>query len=249
MKQILEKSFTIRELIKKNSPFCEKETRRILERFFSKVPNSVKILIEKYDFDKIKVLDIGCMYGQTLLYWGEQSEGVDISEPAVKFVRSLGRRVIVFNVEDGFDELKGRQYEAIYCNNLIEHLVAPHLFLVRLHAILKPQGVLAIGVPVAPTFFSYLWKACGIKGWLAKEHINFFTLKTMKLTLERAGFEVLGQWSPGLYKFSHYLSRIGVGLMPHCLFVCRKIENFIYDKKRSSSFNPSWATDLKQHYE
>lgn len=249
MKQILEKSFTIRELIKENSPFYEKETRRILKRFFSKVPNSVRILIERYDFDERKVLDIGCMYGQTLLYWGEQSEGVDIYEPAVKFVRSLGRRAGVFNVEDGFDELKGRQYEAIYCNNLIEHLVAPHLFLVRLHAILKPQGVLAIGVPVAPIFFSCLWKTCGIKGWLAKEHINFFTSKTMKLTLERAGFEVLGQWSPGLYKFSHYLSKISVGLMPHCLFVCRKIENFRYATKRSSSFNPSWATDLKKHYE
>ena len=245
MKKMLEKKIAIRKSIKESSPFCKEETERILKKFFNKVPNSTKILVEKYDFDRKKVLEIGCMYGQTLLYWGGTSEGVDIYEPAVKFLRSLGRRVNVFNVEDGFDKLKDKQYEAVYCSNVIEHLIAPHLFLARLHTLLKPQGILAIGVPVMPVFFSCLWKAFGIRGWLAKEHINFFTFKTAKLTLGRAGFEVLEQWSPGLYKFSRPLSRISAGLMPHYLFVCRKIENFTYGTARKSSLNPSWAIDLE----
>lgn len=238
-KILLEKNFAIKGLIKEKSPFCEEETVRILNKFFNKIPNSVRILVGRHEFDKKKVLDIGCMYGQTLLYWGKDSEGVDIYEPAVKFLRSLGVGINLFDVEDGFNKLDKRRYEAIYSNNLVEHLIAPHLFLARLHKLLEPQSILALGVPLVPAFASVLWRLFGFRGWLAKQHINFFTFKIMKLTLERAGFEVLEAWSPGLYKFSHFLSRIGARLMPHCLFVCRKIENFKYSAAITSRHNLS----------
>lgn len=238
-KTLLEKNFAIRGLIKEKSPFHEEETTRILNKFFNKIPNSVRILVDRHEFDKKKVLDIGCMYGQTLLYWGKDSEGVDIYEPAVKFLTSLGVGINLFDVENGFNKLDKRQYEAIYSNNLVEHLIAPHLFLTRLHTLLEPQSILALGVPLLPAFTFILWKLFGFRGWLAKEHINFFTFKTMKLTLERAGFEVLEVWSPGLYKFSRFLSRVGVGLMPHCLFICRKVENFKYGTITTSRYNPS----------
>jgi len=246
MNKLLEKKVAIRNLIKEKSPFCEEETTRILNKFFEKIPNSAETLINRYHFDKVEVLDVGCLYGQTLLYWGEGSEGVDIYEPSVKFLRSLGVGAYTLNVEDGFDKLGGRQYEAIYCSNLIEHLVAPHLFLIRLNILLKPRGILAIGVPTMPYFISAIWKIFGFKGWLAKEHINFFTFKTIKLTLERSGFEVLECWSPGLYKFSHFLSRFGVRLMPHCLFICRKMENFRYSAAKDLNSSPSWAPELNK---
>lgn len=236
--KLLEKKLAIINLIKAKSPFCEEETDRILNKFFRKIPNSAKILIERYNFDSMKILDVGCLYGLTLLYWGETSEGIDIYEPSIKFLRNLGVKVYDFNVEDGFDKLRGLQYEAIYCNNLIEHLVAPHLFLARLNIALKPQGILAIGIPTVPDFISALWKIMGFKGWLAKEHVNFFTFKTMKLTLQRAGFEVVESWSPGLYRFSHFLSRLVIRLMPHRLLICKKIENFKYDR---GNRYPSWA--------
>jgi len=236
----------IQKMIEERSPFDAQETKRILKKFFSSVPNSVKILIEKYDFDKKKVLDIGCMYGQTLFCWGE-GEGIDVYKPAGEFLKSLGVKINILNVEEGFSGLNAKHYEAIYCNNLIEHLVAPHLFLMRLNALFVSQsGILAIGIPVVSSIFSWLWKAFGIKGWLAKEHVNFFTVRTARLTLERAGFEIIDQWSPGIYRFSRFLSKISVGLVPHCLFICRKKKDFNYDKTGRSGFNPVWAEDLNK---
>lgn len=244
MNKLSEKMAAIHKMIKEKSPFDTQETRRILKKFFSRVPNSVKILIEKYDFDKKKVLDIGCMYGQTLLYWGE-GEGIDVYEPAGEFLKSLGVKINIFNVEEGFNGLNAERYEAIYCSNLIEHLIAPHLFLMRLNVLLMPQsGILAIGIPVVSGVFSCLWKLFDIKGWLAKEHINFFTTRTARLILERAGFEIIDQRSPGLYKFSPFLSKIVVGLVPHCIFICRKKKDFNYGEARRSGFNPVWAKDL-----
>ena len=247
MKLLLQKNIELINSIREKSCFDPVETTRIINKFFNKVPSAVNLLVREHDFHKKRVLDIGCFYGQTLLYWGENSEGIDISERAIRFLKELGINGYNFNVEDGFSPLQDKKYEAIYCNNLIEHLLAPHLFLMRLNVLLLPQsGILAIGMPVTSGMFSCLWKLFGIKGWLAKEHINFFTVRTARLTLERAGFEIIGQWSPRLYKIFSFLGKIVVGLAPHCLFICRKKKDFNYDKTGRSGFNPVWAKDLNK---
>lgn len=246
MKLLLQKNIELINLIREKSCFDATETTRIINKFFNRVPNSVNLLVKECDFHTKKVLDIGCFYGQTLLYWGENSEGVDVSEKAIRFLKGLGINGYNFNVENDFNLLQDKKYEAIHCNNLIEHLVAPHLFLTRLYSILDANGVLAIGLPVVPSFISFLWKKINFRGWLADDHVNFFTLETIKLTLERAGFKVVGQYSPGLYKFSSLLSKLCVKFTPHCLLICKKNNDFKYDKTRNSKFNPLWASELNK---
>jgi SAM-dependent methyltransferase len=245
MTELSKKHSEIRKLIKERSPFDEKETNRILDYFFSTIPTNVRILIHDYQFNKNKVLDIGCSYGMSLLYWREDSEGIEIQDHMVQFVRSLGRIVHKLNVEEGFSGLRKENYDAIYSNNLIEHLVAPHLFLVRLHSLLKPGGILAIGYPLVPPFpFRNLWKLIGYRGWLAVEHVNFFTAETSKLILERAGFRVIHQYFPRFYRIS-VLNKIGVLIGIQCLSVCQRIDEFKYNPKRLPKFDPSWCSDLK----
>jgi len=246
MKMLLQKNIELINSIREKSCFDATETTRIINKFFNEVPNSVNLLVKEYDFHKKRVLDIGCLYGQTLLYWGENSEGVDVSDRAIQFLKRLGINSYNFNVEDGFNLLQEKKFEAIYCNNLIEHLVAPHLFLTRLYSVLDANGILAIGFPIVPSLTSFLWNKFNFKGWLADDHVNFFTSKTIKLTLERAGFKIVGQYSPGLYKFSSLLSKLCVKFTPHCLLICKKDNDFKYDKIRDSKFNPSWAVELNK---
>jgi len=246
MKTLLQKNIELINSIREKSCFDVAETTRIINKFFNKVPNSVDLLAKECGFHKKRVLDMGCFYGQTLLYWGKNSEGVDASERAIRFLKILGINGYNFNVENGFNLLQDKKYEAIYCNNLIEHLVAPHLFLTRLYSILDINGILAISLPAVPSFISFLWKKFNFKGWLSVDHVNFFTLETIKLTLERAGFKVVGQYSPGLYKFSSLLSKLCVKFTPHCLLICKKYSDFKYDKIRDSKFNPSWACELNK---
>lgn len=54
------------------------------------------------------------------------------------------------NVEDDLGRLPVGAFGAVHSHNLIEHLVAPHLFLVRCHTLLAEDGLLALGHPVVP---------------------------------------------------------------------------------------------------
>mgnify|MGYP001029270004 CR=1 FL=1 len=249
METLSKKYSDIKGMIVERSPYDEKETNRILSKFFGSVPIAVKILTRNHGFDEKKVLDIGCSYGLTLLYWKEGSEGVEIQERLSKFVDSMGIKVHKLNVEEGFQGLKEGGYDAIYTHNLLEHLVAPHLFLMRLHKLLKPGGILAIGHPVVPPSpFRELLGLLGYKGWATVEHVNFFTAKTSKLTLERAGFEVMRQYRfRRLYRIPILRDIVG-SIWVSCLSVCKKQEGFKYNKKRTAEFDPCWAAPDLKHF-
>lgn len=221
----------IRNFIREKSPYETNETERILAKFFSKEPRLVRILKKNHNFDAKKVLDIGSSYGQSLLHWGKGSAGFDVSEHFISFLQSLGQTVYTGNVEDGFSDVPSQHFEAVFTNNLLEHLVSPHLFLVRLRNVLASNGLLAIGHPVVPPWpINICWKTLGFSGWLASEHINFFTPATVKLFLERSGFQVVKQYSVSV----------------HCLSVCRKVDTYSYPPRRLQEFDPSWAEDLQE---
>jgi 2-polyprenyl-3-methyl-5-hydroxy-6-metoxy-1,4-benzoquinol methylase len=246
MDDLLEKKLLeARELIEKNSPFDEKETKRILDICFSHILTLVKIVVKEHQFDKKKVLDIGCSYGNSLLFFGKDSEGIEIQEHMVNLIRSLGRTVYKINIEDGMEELGHDNYDAIYCSAVIEHLLSPYLFLVRLHPLLKKGGILALSYPVVPPFFfKSLWKMVNFQGWLQAQHINFFTPETSRLMIERAGFKVIKQYSPVFYRipFLRSVNSVFLPIGMSCLSICRKIDNFKLGKNRPSLFDPEWAS-------
>ena len=150
---------------------------------------AVRFVCEAHGLDRKAVLDIGCSHGQHLVHFGPGSAGIDAVERNVEFCRALGFDVTLANVEDGLPDL-GRRFEAIFASNLLEHLVAPHLFLLRLHALLAPNGRVFIHVPTMPPLpivDRLLKRAIGHNGYLASEHINAFTPRTLAFTVERAG--------------------------------------------------------------
>src|SRR5262249_5250562 len=108
-------------------------------------------------------------------------------------------------------------FEAIHSNNLIEHLVAPHRFLVGCRRLLHPDGLLALGHPVVPPRgVASVWRALGVRGWLASEHINFFSPATVRLMLARAGFDVVEQFSPGFLRLGPTVARLSVPVGVSC---------------------------------
>ncbi len=246
MSELKKKHSEIKELIREYSPFDELETARILNKFFATIPSDVKILIRKYHFDKKVVLDVGCSCGQSLLYWGQNSEGIEIRDDAVRLLKALNKTIHRLNVEDEFLDPKIKKFDVVYSNNLIEHLVSPHLFFTRVYSILKPKGIFAILHPVVPPpIFQKFWRLFGYDGWLGVEHTNFFTPKTVKLTLERAGFKVKEQYFPKIGQINPVLGKMCSPIGSRLLSVCQKIEDFKYPQKRVSEFDPSWAPDLK----
>lgn len=232
------------------------EQATILDKWYRGVRWDVRLLCDVHGFGQKKVLDIGCAYGSSLLLWGEGSEGVEVNESCATLLLSMGTNVHGFNVEDGkWDEIPERSFEAVFSSNLVEHLVAPHLFFGNLYRVLEDDGVLAIQHPVVvPAVVSKLTRIVpplqrlfGREGWHAGEHINFFTPRTVRLSLERAGFVVVEQYG-GYFRSWPALGKSIVPVSAKCLSVCRKAENYRYSKKRIEAFDPGWARQLLRQY-
>jgi SAM-dependent methyltransferase len=235
----------VARLVRARSPLLPDETEHLLRDFF--VPaRAVRFVCEAHHLDRKAVLDIGCSYGQHLVQFGPGSAGIDAVERHVEFCRALGFDVALANVEDGLPDF-GRRFEAIFSSNLLEHLVAPHLFLLRLHALLEPGGKVFIHVPTMPPFpivDRLLKRAIGHNGYLASEHINAFTPRTLAFTIERAGYTVEDVVFVGAR--GHRLLGLGEPIFRElgitAMAVARPNPGFTYPEKRVEAFAPRFAT-------
>jgi len=219
------------------------ENERIYRKFFATVPRAFLDIVDRYHLGQKAVADIGCGYGHYLIHFGSGSVGLDANETSRRFAQSIGLRVLDCNVEEALPLEEGR-YQAVWCANLIEHLVAPHLLLSRLHHALSPDGLLVAKVPVIPP----LPVRAGVRligkplGYEASEHINAFTPDTFRFTLERAGFQVVESISlhlghPVVQAVTAPITRrLGASITA----VARKDPHYSYGEKRIEAFDPDW---------
>ena len=240
----------VARLVRARSPLPPDETDRLVRDVF--VPSrAVRFVCEAHGADRRAILDIGCGYGQHLVHFGAGSVGIDAIERNVAFCRALGFEAVLANVEDGLPDV-GRRFEGIFCSNLLEHLVAPHLFLLRLQERLADDGLLFIHVPTMPPHplvDRLIRRAIGHNGYQASEHINAFTPRTLAFTLERAGFVVddlvfVGARGHRLLGWGEALFReAGISVRA----VARRDLDFTYPEKRVAAFAPRFANGLATH--
>lgn len=167
------------------------------------------------------VLDLGCSFGEHLAHFGDGSTGITITpEDAAEGVR----RGLDVRIGDAEQKLPiDKAYDAIYCSNLLEHLQAPHRFLVDIRSVLKPGGVLVLGVPVIP-FPPMLMGLRKFHGALAVSHINFFTGDSLRITAERAGWRIRAV--RGFRLKSELLDRLAFYLYPHLYVIAEPDPDF-----------------------
>lgn len=244
MRELTDRLGQVRQAVLDRAPLGPEDSAQVAEKHFATVRPIVRYLWSRYSFGERRVLEIGSSYGDHLLFWGPGSEGIELQERQARFTEAMGFPTHRLNVEDELQRLPAQSYEAIHTNNLLEHLVAPHLFLARCYHLLGEGGLLVIGHPVIPGGASrWVWSAAGLNGWLAGEHINFYTPDTVRLTLERAGFEVMEQLSPGFLRVHPLASRLALPIGAGCYSLCRKRPGYRYSQKRLAEFDPSYCRD------
>lgn len=233
----------VKQRVVERGCFEREENERIYRKFFATVPRAFLRIVRKYRLGEKRVVDVGCGYGHYLIHFGPGSLGLDANEKSRRFALSVGLDVQDCNVEDTLP-LEEESLQAAWCANLLEHLVAPHLLLSRLHRSLAPDGLLIAKVPVIPPWFvrqgvRLVGKPLGFE---ASEHINAFTPATFAFTVERAGFQVveavsLDLGNPFLQAVSSPITRrLGASIT----VVARKDPAFVYPEKRLESFDPKW---------
>ncbi|MDQ2770463.1 MAG: class I SAM-dependent methyltransferase [Bacteroidota bacterium] len=129
-------------------------------------------------------LDVGCGEGWALDYFQRQGWdvlGLDFSSFSLEqFHPGLRGRLRAGDLYDGLQELiaEGRQFDVLWLDNVLEHVLDPAELLRRCHALTRPGGVLLVDVP---NDFSPLQRHLLAQGhidrpfWVAlPDHLSYF---------------------------------------------------------------------------
>lgn len=169
--------------------------------------------VESYRVNN-RFLDVGCGAGALLEVANEmkwETHGIEISKTAVKFMKDRGLNVFEGGLEQaGFPD---NYFDVITCTEVIEHVTDPKSLINEMSRILSPKGVLWMTTP----------HSCGLSGTLLKtkwcniyppEHLTLFSIKSLKLCLEDAGFKKFRFVSSGVNPFDFYRDLTSMGLTP-----------------------------------
>jgi len=203
---------------------------RVEERFeLVKGSKTFKNILDAYGLRDKTVLDLGCGFGEHLVHFGPDSMGITSNPDEVEYASSKNINVIKGNIEF-IDELEiGQKFDAIWANNVFEHILSPHAFLIKLKKLVKDHNLFVLGVPVVPRL-EFLLKTNRFRGALSVAHTNFFTKKTLELTALWAGWKIENARS--FYLKNEFLDKILNPISPHITLVLKNNKDFSYHEKK-----------------
>lgn len=156
---------------------------RYRKEYFAKIKNMlVNQLNIKFDSPAL-ALDIGCGDGQWLRLWDTLLElnGTEASDAFKELL--LKNRINVLQDE----ELKPNKFSLLSMFDFLEHTERPDLYLEQKWSLLKPGGILIIGVPDMGKFAA---RVLGSKYYLVcPMHYNYFDKISLSKLIKRVCFQ------------------------------------------------------------
>lgn len=180
-----------------------------------------------------KVLDIGCGYGEYLSKFGKGSIGITTTQDEVDYAKDNGLDIVKGNIEEDNILKTLGNFECIWANNLFEHLLSPHAFLVKLKTISNDKAMLILGVPVIPKI-AYLLRFNKFRGALASNHISFFSRESLRYTVQYAGWKVVSL-RPFIFS-NKILDNIASFFAPHLYLIAYNNSDFKYPEKKQKEW-------------
>lgn len=167
-------------------------------RFLTKFANKrkEKLIVESLEQKgKIKLLDVGCGFGEFLEALDEDrfvKSGTEISKECVDVCRSKGIKIFKGNILDV--DLGTEEFDAITLWHVLEHLQNPREVLAKLTNQLKNDGILLVSTPNVE---SLGFRLAG-KKWYhldAPRHLVLYSQRSLKELGESAGLKITNQYS------------------------------------------------------
>ncbi len=148
------------------------------------------------------ILDVGCGAGDNsriLQAQGRICDGVTISETEAAVARAFQDNTYIFNLENGLPPSITRQYDAVLCAHVLEHICYPQQVLAGIREHLTDEGVLLIALPNLLHYKTRLKLLRGNftyteSGIMDYTHFRWYTFKSAQTMLEENGFEVVRAW-------------------------------------------------------
>lgn len=150
----------------------------------------------------ISFLDIGAGEGKTLLEGlrrGWNVTGIDIVDNRINTAKSPEVKFIKARFLDY--EFPINQYDFIYLDSVLEHVLNPKEYLQKINRILKPGGIVYVGVPNEDSLFNDIRKIAfaltgkkhlseKIKPFDSPYHVIGFNKKSLEFIFERTNFKI-----------------------------------------------------------
>ena len=160
-----------------------------------------------------KLLDVGAYTGvfvEIAEQHGWNAWGIEPSAWAVQEAQDRGLPMILGTLENA--ELPDASYAVITMWDVIEHLSDPLGTLRAAWQALEPGGYLVVHTMDLDSLFA---KVMGRRWpWFMEMHLYYFTRKTLRAMLEKAGFTVHWMGAQGRYLQAGYLSSRVTALSP-----------------------------------
>jgi len=153
-----------------------------------------------------QLLDVGFGNGGFLKLAGEMgwsAEGIDFDAKAVEVARAQGLNVRCASVDELLQQ--DAQYDVITISHVIEHVHSPVTLLADLFRLLKPGGYLWLETPnlesTGAQKFGPSWR-----GLEPPRHLVLFNPSSLRMCLEKAGFQKIVQRWHGMIPLTLYMA-------------------------------------------
>jgi len=168
----------------------------------------------------VKILDIGCGFGEALGYHrsrGCDVYGVEADENILAVAEKYGYQMHVGLFDASNYEKVSFDY--VTMDQVIEHVCRPVDFLRDVATVLKPGGLLILSTPNPESWGAIFLQSFWIN-WHIPYHLHFFSMKSMKMAADMAGFEVIScnnvthaSWM--YYQWVHMLTKPPANMPSH----------------------------------
>lgn len=147
------------------------------------------------------VLDVGCGEGFFAAHIKQEHDieawGIELMKVAGEIASKKLDEVLIGSCDTCIDKLPDNYFDAIFFNDVIEHLVDPYTVLSACKEKLSPRGVIISSIPnirfhrnLADLVFGKNWDYAD-DGIMDKTHLRFFTINSIRKMYENLGFEVV----------------------------------------------------------
>jgi 2-polyprenyl-3-methyl-5-hydroxy-6-metoxy-1,4-benzoquinol methylase len=142
--------------------------------------------IINFETDGLTVLDIGTGMGDSLIYLKNEINktatyfAIESSDFCVKHLEKNGITVITNDVDETWQATNKQKFDVVIMRHVLEHFLNPADVLKKVKEVLKPDGVLYVGVPNAknPTkpLLAHFFRVVHVSYFSKLSLTNLFTL-------------------------------------------------------------------------
>jgi len=147
---------------------------------------TIYALIEQYaeiqSFSGMRILDVGCGTGGTLLPFveaGADCRGLDLDEECLAYGRKANPRLCLEHrdVCQGISDVG--EYDIVLCSHFLEHTREPQRVLESVRSLLKENGIAYLSVPHVRNVAHYASPVKSFLGALHISHLYLFSKNTL----------------------------------------------------------------------